>query len=254
MKKSSVFLVFAVLLILIGPVAWSVESVAEGFLQSDPQIAVDMVSPIASEQVHIAVKAEPRVGIEDDDLDFNWIIYNQTNEAIYTQTDVAEFDWIPDIEGTYTVNCTVSYLNESKSVVLVVVLIDKQAYLLEQYTTNILGTWTGTATTPWRPPYEVEIEFFEDGTYSARNPNDGYVAFYYGDDVDSDMKTYSINDVMANGKGTGTLFVYFTLGDHTCRGDLENIEFTQDFQHLEFEFWYRSQYGPIKYSLEKSAT
>jgi len=35
---------------------------------------------------------------------------------------------------------------------------------------------------------------------------------------------------------------------------LENIEFTQDFQHLEFEFWYRSQYGPIKYSLEKSAT
>ena len=129
---------------------------------------------------------------------------------------------------------------------------------LTTYKEMITGKWIGHVTTPWTGPYNVQIEFFANGNYSAHSLS-GYKypggdetffpAFYYGTDNDSELKTIDINDLYANGKAKGDIVIYFDPNTNT--GSLEHISFSNDFNNLQFEFWHQNQYGPLTYYLTR---
>jgi hypothetical protein len=112
---------------------------------------------------------------------------------------------------------------------------------------GMLGTWAGCVSTPWVEPYWVTITFRDDGTYSGRAmAGSVQPAFYYGTDDDSPDKLYALNDLQDSLKGIGQIDIVFFPGS-TNRGDLRNISLMGD--QLEFEFFHRSEYGPLTYQL-----
>jgi len=253
MSRSMIVALIITVFALIIPVSCSTDPRTESFLKSDPRVVVSTANIVTDEPVPIAAEVDPRDDIQIEDLDFDWEILNEVDEAVYTASDVTEFDWIPGASGTYVVNCTVSYLDENKSVILVIVVIDKQSFLLDQYKTRIVGTWTGTATNRWREPWNVELTFFDDGVYSGRNLSDSSPAFYYGTDSDSPSKTYAIEYVMADGRAVGHIDIYFDVGT-ICRGDLESIQFSDNYQTLKFDFYHRGMWGPHSFNLQRSGS
>jgi hypothetical protein len=118
---------------------------------------------------------------------------------------------------------------------------------------GIVGTWQGCVTTPWVPVYWVTMTFRADGTYSASASEildeERTVAMYYGIDDDSPLKTYSLDDLQANGKGRGTIDIDFGQGS-VNRDDLRNVALMGD--ELQFEFWHRATYGPLTFQLKRS--
>ncbi len=123
---------------------------------------------------------------------------------------------------------------------------------LETYQKKIIGVWEGDAIPPsnWSEPYKIEIEFKENGIYSARNTSSaGLPAFYYGTDSDSDQKVFNIYDLYANGQAIASITILFQTGS-TNIGKLDFIELSNDYDQLTFDFW-KGDYGPIKYTLKR---
>ncbi len=117
------------------------------------------------------------------------------------------------------------------------------------------ANWTGYATTPagWYPSwYPVEISFKPDGSYHAQCLIENCIAFYYGTDADSSLKTYELITIMGNGKGWGELKVVFNPMT-VQTGELWHLEASADLTKLSFEFyntWGGGNTGPIVYELE----
>jgi hypothetical protein len=130
---------------------------------------------------------------------------------------------------------------------------------LECYRNKIVGTWIGKNENPWTEPYYVEITFFADGKYSAHSLSqaayNGYKekmlisALYYGTDMDSDLKTWEINDVWANGEAAGELIIYFDVVGTTTTDSFRKIKFCNSFNLLQFDLWHFNMYGPVHYTL-----
>lgn len=124
---------------------------------------------------------------------------------------------------------------------------------IDGYAEAIVGTWIGYATTPWTPPYSVEISFNSDGTYSSRSLGNGRYggpALYYGLDEDSPKKTYDLNRAFTSGKVGGLITIVHSF-TNTDLGDLVNLSLNSTLDVLEFEFLHRGQYGPLKYKLTR---
>jgi len=117
---------------------------------------------------------------------------------------------------------------------------------------GLIGTWTGTVTTPWLPPYHVTFTFDSYNHYSAKAlDGNGSPALYYGTDNDSPLKRYDITDIQANGDATGTIDVCFEVSD--CgRNKLQAIQLSADLSRLKFYFNYVEQYGPLQYDLQRT--
>ena len=121
---------------------------------------------------------------------------------------------------------------------------------------GVVDSWAGCVFTPWVPPYWVTVTLRDDGTYSAHALVNAFVdpgqpAFYYGTDEDSPFKQYAVLDFQESGLGIGQIDIYFFPGS-VNRGDLRNIRLMGD--QLEFEFFHRSQYGPLTYRLYRIGT
>jgi hypothetical protein len=117
---------------------------------------------------------------------------------------------------------------------------------------SIVGTWSGCVTTPWVQPYWVTITFRDDGTYSSYAlAGSALPALYYGSDEDSPEKVYEINDLQDDMDGVGQIDIFFWAGN-VNRGDLRNIALMGN--KLEFEFFHRSEYGPLTYQLYRRDT
>jgi len=114
----------------------------------------------------------------------------------------------------------------------------------------VQGSWTGTVSTPWKPPYPVTMTFFVNGTYSARCTQPDCVAMYYGTDDDSPEKRYDIQDLRSDDKGRGEVVFYFGPGN-TNGGELRGMEVSGDGNALSFEAW-KGTSGPLKFSLRRS--
>ena len=117
---------------------------------------------------------------------------------------------------------------------------------------GMVGTWEGCVSTPWVPVYWVTITFRADGTYSGYAEENlyGEPAFYYGTDEDSPEKLYELNDLQDDLEGIGQIDIVFWAGN-TNRGELRNIRLTGD--ELEFEFFHRGEYGPLRYQLTRTS-
>ena len=117
---------------------------------------------------------------------------------------------------------------------------------------GVIGTWTGTVTTPWTSPYRVTFVFDTYSHYSARTlDGSGYPALYYGiDDADSPEKLYTISDMQANGDASGTISIVYDLG-YADLERLEGIALSADLNHLKFYFMHAGTEGPIAYDLQR---
>jgi hypothetical protein len=124
----------------------------------------------------------------------------------------------------------------------------------------LIGEWHGVVTTPWVPQYQVTASFRDDGTYSAKcdvhsDANDGGCcrAFYYGSDLDSELKRWSVSSVNADGSVSGDLNVAFCYDDcylPAWQGKLRNVHGDESGQRIRFEFW-SDDHGPIAFDLER---
>jgi hypothetical protein len=86
-----------------------------------------------------------------------------------------------------------------------------------------------------------------DGTYSGvAIEGAGQPAFYYGTDDDLAEKRYALNDLQDSLKGIGQIDIVFWEGN-VNRGELRNITLMGD--RLEYDFFHRSEYGPLTYRL-----
>jgi hypothetical protein len=130
---------------------------------------------------------------------------------------------------------------------------------INEYNINIVGTWIGGVETPWTKPYNVEVTFYSTGIYSAHSlsqqkfgDQDDFwgPAFYYGTDEDSNLKTYYLFDLYANGAALGNIAILFSSGG-TTTDSLRFIKFFNSFNNMNFEVWHFDVYGPLKFNLTR---
>jgi hypothetical protein len=119
---------------------------------------------------------------------------------------------------------------------------------------GIIGTWSGTATTPWVDPYAVTFTFDSYSHYSDKSLNPDYSALYYGADEDSPLKRYDVTDMQANGDAKGTIDIVFMIdgppGSSTL-DTLEGIRLSADGDRLQFYVMHLGTYGPLQYELQR---
>jgi hypothetical protein len=122
----------------------------------------------------------------------------------------------------------------------------------------VLGTWTGIATTPWVPPYQVTFTFDNYTHYSARSLQGTQPALYYGIDDNSLAKLYEIQTLLANGDAIGTIDIVFStsqLPGQATRDLLEGVHLSVDGTRLQFYYLHvlsDGVYGPMQYDLQRS--
>ena len=129
---------------------------------------------------------------------------------------------------------------------------------VSEYNEKLIGVWIGNVSTPWTGPYNIELEVFANGNYSAhalsayKYPSGDEVlfpAFYYGTDNNSDLKIIELNDLYSTGKASGEIIIFFDPNTNT--GTLKQVAFSNNCNNLQFEFWHRNEYGPLKYKLTR---
>lgn len=126
--------------------------------------------------------------------------------------------------------------------------------LFDRTKNGMVGVWHGVAATPWVPPYEVDIEFRADGSYSARcsvGSNECCIAFYYGTDRDTPLKRYRVEDATLSGNVIGEIDIDFGFALAGWQGELSHIELDASGNGLRFEFARDDGYGPLKYDLRR---
>jgi hypothetical protein len=131
--------------------------------------------------------------------------------------------------------------------------------MFDSAVSGIVGSWHGVVTTPWVPPYEVVAEFDADGRYSAScvfNSDQCCVAFYYGTDTDTPLKTYSIDDATLSGDVTGMITIAFDYGDNdfgtpAWQGELSHVDIDGDGNRARFDFNTSDGYGPVHFELQR---
>ena len=124
---------------------------------------------------------------------------------------------------------------------------------LAQVNRGVVGNWTGTVTTPWKPVYSIDMTLFADGHYATHcvpgSPAD-CAALYYGTDEDSPVKTYHLSSVLTDGTLSGTLTMLFSVGTTTV-DDLNQLTLSNDGSALSFQIWHLKTAGPISLALTR---
>lgn len=153
--------------------------------------------------------------------------------------------WVPQHEGDYRIVARAFTGKNSVTANAQVQVLNTPASVQRR----MVGKWHGSVTTPWEPVYEVDIEFFSNGNYSAHNTTGTTPAFYYGSDDDSPEKTFQVLSLDANG-ANGNIVIYWWPGN-TDVDELKAIKFSNGNTNLNFEFWRDNRYGPVKYALKR---
>jgi hypothetical protein len=124
------------------------------------------------------------------------------------------------------------------------------------------GTWVGKAHSPWSSDWILTITFAPTGQYSGTYSATGYsltngepaVAFYYGSDLDCDLKTWLLSSAPDNAGVSGQINVTFEYPPSACylpawQGELTSIDLNASWNRLQFSFSTSDGYGPITYDL-----
>lgn len=117
----------------------------------------------------------------------------------------------------------------------------------------MIGHWSGIATTPWSAPYEVHLAFEADGHYASRSSSPTAAAFYYGTDLDTDLKTWSLTDLDDNGAARGKIDIAFQYGPSfglpLWQGVLSGVAVDATHSRLALSFSRSDGYGPVTFDL-----
>jgi hypothetical protein len=128
------------------------------------------------------------------------------------------------------------------------------------------GTWVGKAHSPWNSDWILRVSFGVTGTLSGVYSAVGYSlttnettpAFYYGSDLDCDLKQWWIANVVPADPTipgvAGSINVTFEYPPQACylptwQGDLSNVELNASLTRLQFSFSRSDGYGPVNYDL-----
>jgi hypothetical protein len=154
-----------------------------------------------------------------------------------------EIRWVPQHEGDYRIIAKAFIGKNSVTTNAQIHVQNTPASIQRQ----MVGKWHGSVLFNTDPAYEVNIEFFSNGQYSAHKTSGANPAFYYGVDDDSPSKTYEIRSLNA-AEANGKIVIYFWPGN-TNIDDLRAIKLSNNNNNLNFEFWHNGQNGPFKYTL-----
>jgi len=128
------------------------------------------------------------------------------------------------------------------------------ATTLDALEDGMIGSWIGCVTTPWVPPYWVDLTFRSDGTYSAVSTEvlDEWemIAMYYGTDRDKPNKRWALTDIDDSGSGVGRIEIAWDDHDHTNPDELRNVELMGD--QLRFELIHLGEYGPVTFEVHRT--
>jgi len=154
--------------------------------------------------------------------------------------------WVPQHAGDYRIIAK-AFMGKNSVTANAQVHVQNTASNVQRH---MIGKWQGTVTTPWIAPYQVTMEFFSNGQYSAHSMiGSPSVALYNGTDADSPVKTYRIISLDAAG-ANGKIVVLFDIGT-TTEDDLRAINLSNNNNSLKFEMWHLSNYGPLKFDLTR---
>lgn len=126
----------------------------------------------------------------------------------------------------------------------------------DDYQNAIVGKWLGHVDTPWTGEYNVFLQINPNGNYSCETLSAfkytygdevSYPVFYYGNNNYSPFKTFTINELYADGKAKGELIIW----EEGLAEELKHISFSNNLNHLEFEVWHHQIYGPLVYSFTR---
>lgn len=208
-----------------------------------------------NEPVRLETKPVFSGEIDSAQVKVSWSITRDGEPMLRQDSAQRILDWVPAQAGTYSAHATVEYGGKTVEVyVLIIVTAGSEARQLEAIRKGAAGKWQGTVTTPWVAPYPIEMELRADGTYSARMLSQvvgSSSALYYGTDEDSPMKTWSLDDVKANGDASGEIRIVFDVVYTTTQDEIRHLRLGGDGKTLAFDMWHFGQYGPVHLELTR---
>lgn len=124
---------------------------------------------------------------------------------------------------------------------------------LAQIRHDVVGHWRGVVATPWEPVYEVFVAFDADGHYASRSLHAYLPAFYYGTDLDTDLKKWALSDVASSGVASGTIDIAFqygsTFGLPAWSGKLQDVTVDAAAGRLSLSFLTSDGHGQVRFTL-----
>lgn len=176
--------------------------------------------------------------LDTSQLSYSWIIYSEKNiDTVESSSDFALF--IPPEKGSYYIDLTVSYDNESVTSSIIVIVVEKQIVIDDSgdstYTTflaNLPGNYIGISCTNYDTVY-IAFSVDENGHFSAYNYRSQYESAFAGTDEDHSHKKMTIYDINSAKMGSGEIRD-FGWYDDVMRYKFNNLYFSNDFDSLFF--------------------
>jgi hypothetical protein len=129
---------------------------------------------------------------------------------------------------------------------------------LEALRSAMIGHWYGNVTTPWVPAYAAFLSFEPTGHYASRSLNPDEPAFYYGTDLDTDLKRWALTDLTVLGAASGTIDIAFNYGGANFglpgwAGELSDVTVDTAGNRLRLSFSTSTGYGPVRFDMWRCA-
>ncbi|MDB4982320.1 MAG: hypothetical protein JWM82_3072 [Myxococcales bacterium] len=128
-----------------------------------------------------------------------------------------------------------------------------RAAFLEALRSDMVGHWYGNVTTPWQPTYAAYVSFEASGHYATRSLDPHEPAFYYGTDLDTDLKRWALTYLpVPGGVAYGTIDIAFDHGGGkfglpAWNGELRDVTVDTAGNRLRLSFWRSDGYGPVDF-------
>jgi hypothetical protein len=133
-----------------------------------------------------------------------------------------------------------------------------RAAFLEALRSAMVGHWYGNVTTPWVATYGAFLSFEASGHYASRSLDPSEPAFYYGTDLDTDLKKWALTDLAVLGAASGTIDIAFNYGGSnfglpTWAGELSDVTVDTAGNRLQLSFSTSTGYGPVRFDMWRCA-
>ena len=117
-----------------------------------------------------------------------------------------------------------------------------------QFRAQLVGTWTGTVTTPWTPPYDITLQLLDHGQYGATGGQGAApAALYWGTNDPGQPDLYSLGRRWEitdadSGVGQGWMSILMDAATNSFAvAQLDSVRLSDNGQQLDFDL--RAPYG-----------
>jgi hypothetical protein len=195
--------------------------------------------------------------VDTGKIDYSWRI-QRNDTLLFSDTGEEHFRWIPHESGQFLLTLDIEYHGKIVSTAMILGVLERIVHVdsnlagrLQTDQDHLPGYYVGEVNTPWTLGYGIAIAFHRDGTYTSYNiESDQLSALYYGTDSDGPQKTWTLENVMANGNASGNLVILFDVGT-TTQDDIRELRFNGNFDTLSFSLWHLGYYGPVRLALHR---